>query len=63
MCEANVYFIDKDGNENLLLEAVDTIVPFEDGIVLENIFCERKTVKARIREMALVEHRVVLEEI
>jgi predicted RNA-binding protein len=63
MCEANVYFVDKEGNENLLLEAVDTIVPTEDGIVLENIFCERKIVKARIKEMALVEHRIVLEEV
>jgi predicted RNA-binding protein len=61
--ENKVGCIDKEGNENLLLEAVDTIVPSEDGIVLENIFCERKTVKARIREMALVEHRIVLEEV
>jgi len=63
MCEANVYFIDKEGNEKLLLEAVDTLVLSEDGIVLENIFSERKTIKARIKEMGLVEHRIVLEEI
>jgi len=62
MCEANVYFVDKEGNEKLLLEAVDKLVPGEDGIMLENIFSERKTVKAKIKEMALVEHRIVLEE-
>lgn len=62
MCEANVYYVDKDGNEQLLMEAVDTIVPNEDGFVMENIYSERKTVKAKIKEMALVHHRIVLED-
>lgn len=62
MCEANVYFVDKEGKEKLLLESVDKIIPNEDGIFLENIFSQRKTVKAKIKEMALVEHRIVLEE-
>ncbi|HZK70310.1 MAG TPA: CooT family nickel-binding protein [Clostridia bacterium] len=62
MCEANVYFIDKEGNEELLLESVDKLIPIEEGILLENIFGERRTVKAKIREMALVAHRIVLEE-
>ena len=62
MCEANVYFLDKEGKETLILESVDKVIPTEDGILLESIFSERKTVKARIKEMALVEHRIVLEE-
>lgn len=62
MCEANVYLIDKNGNEKLLLEAVDKILPINGVIELENIFNQRKTVKAKIKEMALVEHRIVLEE-
>ncbi|GAB6179872.1 CooT family nickel-binding protein [Desulfotomaculum defluvii] len=62
MCEANVYLIDKDGCEILLLESVDKIVPTDEGLFLENIFSQRKTVKARIKEMALVEHRIILEE-
>jgi len=62
MCEANVYLIDKEGNEKLLLESVDKLVPSDESIMLENIFSQRKTVKARIKEMALVEHRIVLEE-
>lgn len=62
MCEANVYLIDKEGNEKLILEAVDKLTPGDEGILLENIFSQRKTVKARIKEMALVEHRIILEE-
>lgn len=62
MCEANAYLL-KDGQEELLMESVDKVVFKEDGVFLENIFGQQKTVKARIREMALVEHRIILEKI
>lgn len=62
MCEANVYLIDENGQEKLLLEAVDRIVPEDDSLVMENIFGQRKIVKARIKEMQLVEHRIILEK-
>ena len=62
MCEANVYLIDKEGKEKLLLESVDKILPVDGIVELENIFNQRKTVKAKIKEMSLVEHRIVLEE-
>ena len=42
MCEANVYLIDREGRERLLLESVDKIIPGEEGIFLENIFSQRK---------------------
>lgn len=63
MCEANVFIIDQHGDEQLLLESVDKIIPNGDEIFLENIFHERKTVKAKIKTMALVEHRIVLEKV
>lgn len=63
MCEANVYFIDKEGREKLVLESVDKVIPCEEGILLENIFSQRRTIRARIKEMALVEHRIILEDI
>jgi len=62
MCEANVYLINKD-IEELLLEQVDKIIPNNGEIYLENIFGERKTVAARIKELHLVDHRVILERI
>jgi predicted RNA-binding protein len=62
MCEANVYMLDKDGRYKLILESVDKIIPSGDEILLENIFSQRKTVKASIKEMALVEHKIILEE-
>lgn len=63
MCEANVYLIDEKGTEVLILDAVDKVIPNNDEIVLENIFNERKTVRARIKEMELVSHRIILEKL
>lgn len=60
MCEANVY-ISRDGQEELLMESVDRIIPGEDNnIFMENIFGERRVVRARIQEMELVRHRIIL---
>ena len=61
MCEANAY-MKKGDTEELLLENVDRIIPQEDGILLEDIFGKRQLVKAKIKEMALVDHRIILEE-
>ena len=63
MCEANVFLLGEDGEKTLLLEAVDKVIPGEDGVFLENIFGERKTIKAQIMEMALVEHRILLKKL
>jgi len=62
MCEANAY-LRKDGKEELFFENVDKVLPHEDGLLLEDIFGRRKIVKARIRELALVDHRIILEKI
>ena len=63
MCEANVYLLNDEGAEELFLESVDKVIPSAEGILLESIFSERKTVKAVIKEMALLDHRIVLEKI
>jgi len=63
MCESTVYLVNKDGKEELFFELVDKIVPDKDTIYLEDILGRKKTVNARIRELALVDHRIVLEEI
>jgi predicted RNA-binding protein len=61
MCEANAYIINEDGEEALLLEGVDKVVPEADTLILENIFGQKKIIKARIKELSLVDHRIILE--
>jgi predicted RNA-binding protein len=61
MCEANAYLI-KEGQEELLMEAVDTIAPEgDDAWRLVNIFGNQKTVKGRIIGMKLVDHKILFE--
>lgn len=63
MCEANV-FLFKEGREELFMEKVDRIIPGEDHtLFMESIFGERRVVKAAIREMELVHHRIIIEEV
>ena len=60
MCEANAYLIEGD-DTNLIMEAVDTVEPEDDGIRLVSIFGDQKFVKASIHALSLVEHKVYLK--
>lgn len=62
MCEANAYLF-KDDKEELLMERVDKVVPQNGEVYLESIFGQRKTLAARIKELNLVDHRIILEPI
>ena len=61
MCEANAYMI--DGNkEELIMEAVDSVEPEEDGFRLVNIFGEQKFVRGSIHSLSLVDHKVFFKK-
>lgn len=62
MCEANAYLVKKGGEEELVMEAVDVVEPEGDGLRLQSIFGEQKVLKAGIKSMNLVDHRITLEE-
>ncbi|MBM7868054.1 CooT family nickel-binding protein [Heliobacterium gestii] len=62
MCEANVY-IRRDGQDQLILESVDKLVPEPGQVSMINIFGQQKTIKARILELALVDHKIILEDL
>ncbi|MBI9086206.1 MAG: CooT family nickel-binding protein [Desulfobacterales bacterium] len=60
MCEANAYVIDGE-NKTLVMEAVDTVEPEEDGLRLTSIFGDQKFVKASIHALSLVDHQIYLK--
>ena len=61
MCEAAAFMV-KDGQEELLLEAVDLIEPEDEGgFRLVSIFGEQKTIRGKIKSINLVGHRIVFE--
>jgi predicted RNA-binding protein len=61
MCEANAYIVE-NGKEQLLLESVDILRPEGDGLYLLSAFGEQKTISARIREIRLIDHKIILEK-
>ena len=62
MCEANAYL--KNGEkEELFMASVDTIEPYEEGLKLTDIFGKQMFIKAKIKDMTLLNHRIVLEKI
>ena len=62
MCEANAYLL-TDGEETLVMESVDYVLPEGDGVKLVNIFGEQKFLKAAIHSLSLVDHKVFLESL
>lgn len=61
MCEASAYIV-KDGQEELILESVDTLENEEGEIFMVNIFGEQKRLKAKIKTLSLVNHKIILEQ-
>lgn len=61
MCEANAFLLEGD-DQNLIMEAVDTVEPEGDGIRISNIFGEQKFLKAWIYSLSLVENKVFLKQ-
>jgi len=59
MCEANAYLLEGD-RQVLIMEAVDTVEPEEDGLKLVNIFGDQKFLKAHIHSLSLVDHKIFL---
>jgi predicted RNA-binding protein len=62
MCEASVY-IEKHGVEELVMEGVEVLEEEGDGVRMESIFGEEVRLRARVKRFALVNHRILLEEL
>ncbi len=60
MCEATAYLVE-DEKEQMLMEAVDTVVPEEGGIRLVSIFGDQKFIKGYIYALSLVNHKVFIK--
>ncbi|MBW2608748.1 MAG: CooT family nickel-binding protein [Deltaproteobacteria bacterium] len=60
MCESTAYLL-VNGQEEMVLESVDGFESEGDQIRLVNIFGEEKKIKARIKSLSLVEHKIILE--
>lgn len=60
MCESNAY-LTKDGKQELVMESVGFVRAENDGVFLKSIFGETVKVNARILELDLTGHKILLE--
>jgi len=62
MCEANAYIF-RDDKEELLLKSVDLVTPQNDGrFLLVDIFGTQKIIKGKLKQMNLVDHKIIFQE-
>jgi len=60
VCQSSVYIVD-EGQEQLLLEEVALLEVKGDQVTLKTLFDEPASLLARVKEIDLVKHRIVLE--
>jgi predicted RNA-binding protein len=62
MCEANAYIF-RDDKEELILKSVDLVTPQDDGgFLLVDIFGTQKIIKGKLKQMNLVDHKIIFRE-
>jgi predicted RNA-binding protein len=59
MCESIAYLLTENGEEKIMDNVVFAL-PSQDGIYLEDILGESKTVNGTIKEIRLLEHKILL---
>ncbi|RLC31851.1 MAG: RNA-binding protein, partial [Deltaproteobacteria bacterium] len=62
MCEATAYIL-KNGREEPLVEAVETMEIHHDHVKITSLFGEERRVPARVKALLLVDHKILLEPI
>jgi predicted RNA-binding protein len=61
MCEVRV-FIEKEGKLETIMNNVVSIKPENQRLLMVDLFGNQKYIDARIKELKLLEHEVILEE-
>ncbi len=61
MCQSSVY-LEKDGQEEEILKDAILVEPVEGGVKVQAMFESPKVIKARIKKIDLLKHKVILEE-
>lgn len=61
MCEAKV-FLEKDGELKEYMENVVTIRPEGERLLLVDLFGEQRFIKASVKELKLLDHKVILTQ-
>lgn len=61
MCQSRVVTF-RDGQEEVVMDDVVTVRPQDDHLFLQDLYGQQKVIRARIKELQLMDHRIVIEE-
>jgi predicted RNA-binding protein len=62
MCESNAYIL-REGQEELIMESVGSLIRGNGNITLKSIFGEKVAVDAELIEIDLTGHKIMLKAI
>ena len=60
MCESNLYLI-RNGKEEMIVEGVDKVIVRNGEIDVEDAMGNKKLIKGSIKEMSLLDHKILVE--
>jgi predicted RNA-binding protein len=60
MCQSTAYML-REGQEEMILGDVDVLESLEGEIRMVDIFGEEKKIRAKIKNLSLVDHKIILE--
>ena len=61
MCEAHAYLLSAAGQQQIMQNVIRVSYDGDD-VVLTDLFGDERRLRARIKEIALLDHRIYLEE-
>lgn len=62
MCEAHAYMLTESGQDKIMENVVRISYDDDGRLVLADLFGDEQRLDARIREIALLEHKIFLED-
>ena len=62
MCQSHAYLLSGE-EKQLVMDDVSQVKPEDGEVVLVGMLGEEKRLKARIKELLLTDHQIILEEV
>ena len=62
MCESSAFILGKNNELEKVMENVVTVDPYEGKVYLTDLLGEQKIIHGFIKEIRLMDHKIILEE-
>lgn len=62
MCESSAFILGKNNELNKIMENIVTVDPYEGKVYLTDLFGNQKIIDGVIKEVRLMDHKIILEE-